>query len=194
MNFCHLILQTCLRPYTMILYRYGFSETNNWVHLNMSNLCIYIEHRLEDRTWQHVYGLLQLLSTVYTTCLSARFQILLKSCLFSLCIRKLGTDLSTQILLRSVVLCVTIYCVMAMITMTSKHTGPPYLALFTFGRNSKYKSSSTFFLCGYYTLWFWMEIRPCYLWKPIAVYYGLYTPYSRFSLCLPTRAMARPFH
>jgi len=32
----------CLRPYTMILYRYGFTEPNNWVHLDMSNLCIYI--------------------------------------------------------------------------------------------------------------------------------------------------------
>ena len=59
-----------------------------------------------------------------------RFKILLlKSCLFSLCVRKLSTHLCTQILLQSVVLCVTIYRVMAMITMTSKHTGPPYLAL-----------------------------------------------------------------
>ncbi|KAG0518106.1 hypothetical protein BDA96_09G146600 [Sorghum bicolor] len=30
----------------------------------MSNLCIYRYGHLEDRIWQHVYGLLDLLSTV----------------------------------------------------------------------------------------------------------------------------------
>ena len=130
----------CFGLNIMVLYRYGSTEPNT--------LCMYIhtQRHLEDRTWQHVYLWTfrpsqyfvhyMLISMLQNTTAQT-------PSIFSLYYRTKCRSLYSNIALIHRALCS--YLSLNPDTMISNQIGLTYFSMFTFGHNSKQKSS-TFFL------------------------------------------------